>query len=144
MGWFKRLFGGLQTTGAVRSGYFKDAGWPASGGGRCSDNSCPCNDTEIPRGTGYLLITQDIVDLRHQYPTPEAARREMQRRHKAAQRQMGVSGAAFFYRIGPILVCEQGAKLRNLDLDVAAEDARHWWETGEVPLRATPTATRPT
>ncbi len=27
----------------------------------------------------------------------------------------------------PILVCEQGARLRHLDLDTAAADARHWW-----------------
>jgi hypothetical protein len=43
-----------------------------------------------------------------------------------------------FFRLGPILVCERGAKLRNLDLEVAAADAKYWWETGRVPLRATP------
>jgi hypothetical protein len=45
-----------------------------------------------------------------------------------------------FYRLGPILVCEQGAKLRNLDLEVAAADAKYWWKTGKAPLRATPLA----
>jgi len=38
----------------------------------------------------------------------------------------------------PILVCEEGAKLRGLDLEVAAADAKYWWETGLAPLRATP------
>src|SRR5205085_9119964 len=48
-------------------------------------------------------------------------------------------GASFTsYRIGPVLMCEQGARLRNLDLGVAAADAKQWWETGQVPLRATP------
>jgi hypothetical protein len=40
----------------------------------------------------------------------------------------------------PILVCEQGAKLRGLDLKVAAEDAKRWWKTGKVSLRPTPMA----
>jgi hypothetical protein len=63
----------------------------------------------------------------------------MQRRFKKMQRQMGLPFAGF-YRTGPILVCEQGAKRRALDLEVAQADAKRWWETGEVPLRATPLA----
>jgi len=35
-------------------------------------------------------------------------------------------------------VCEQGARLRNLDLETAAVDAAHWWRTGQIPLRPTP------
>ena len=46
-----------------------------------------------------------------------------------------VAGSGVFL---PILMCEQGARRRSLDLEVAAADARHWWDTGEVPLRATP------
>ncbi len=42
----------------------------------------------------------------------------------------------------PILVCEQGAKLRGIDLKVAADDAKRWWETGKAPLRPTPMASR--
>jgi hypothetical protein len=41
-----------------------------------------------------------------------------------------------------VLVCEQGAKQRKLDLKVAAADARLWWEKRQVPLRATPRAGR--
>lgn len=55
-----------------------------------------------------------------------------------------VGSAQMFYRLGPILVCEQGAKLRKLDLRVAHEDAKHWWATGEVPLRPTPIMTAKT
>jgi hypothetical protein len=36
------------------------------------------------------------------------------------------------------LTCEQGAKLRSLNLEVARKDAIHWWATGRVPKRATP------
>lgn len=33
------------------------------------------------------------------------------------------------------ITCEEGAKLRNLDLASANEDARIWWERGEIPNR---------
>jgi len=59
--------------------------------------------------------------------------------NQAQLRSSGILGSGF-YRLGPILVCEQGAKLRGLDLEVAATDAKHWWKTGFVPLRATPLA----
>lgn len=36
------------------------------------------------------------------------------------------------------ITCEQGAKLRRLNLAVARKDAQHWWETGMVPDRPTP------
>ena len=112
--------------------YFECAA-PA-GDGRCSDNACPCPEVEIPRGGGYLFISQDLVDFRRQYPGEEQASAAMEARLRGA----GFSGG--FYSIGPVLVCERGAKLRNLDLTVAAADAAHWWATGKVPLRATPGA----
>jgi len=107
-----------------------------AGDGRCSDDSCPCPEVVIPRGTGYLYIDQDLVKFRRQYPTVKSAVEAMKR----LQDQMRASGVGLtgFYRLGPILVCEQGAKLRKLDLEVAAADAKYWWETGKVPLRATP------
>lgn len=36
------------------------------------------------------------------------------------------------------LTCEQGARLRNLDLNIAHLDAVRWWKTGYVPKRETP------
>jgi len=48
--------------------------------------------------------------------------------------------AGRLYRTGPILMCEQGARLRRLNLDIASADAAHWWDTGKVPLRPTPFA----
>lgn len=37
------------------------------------------------------------------------------------------------------ITCEKGARLMECDLKIAHEDAKYWWETGFVPLRATPT-----
>lgn len=117
------------------------------GDGVCSDKACPCSpSTVIRRGDGHLYIEQTIVDWRRQYPRLEDARRAM---GEEAKRQLwqkcatllpaGIAGIATTVRTGPIFVCERGARLRNLDLKVAAADAKLWWKTGQVPLRATPT-----
>lgn len=110
-----------------------------SGDGCCSDNACPCPEVLIPRGTGYLYIEKDLVNMRRQYPTLASARRAMQEKGAQLRANFG-GGVKGFVRLGPILVCEQGAKLRHLDLEVAAADASHWWKTGQVPLRVTPVA----
>jgi hypothetical protein len=111
-----------------------------AGNGRCSDNACPCPEVAIPRGAGYLYIDLGLVDFRRKYPTLDGAREAMRRKQEELRASARASGSVFtgFYRLGPILVCEQGAKLRGLDLAVASEDARVWWETGKVPLRPTP------
>jgi len=107
-----------------------------TGNGLCSDNACPCPEVSIPKGTGYIYIDQSLVDFRRQYPTLTAARKAMQEKRNE---DFG-GGVSMFYTLGPILVCEEGARLRGLNLEVAAADARHWWETGMAPLRATPTS----
>jgi hypothetical protein len=122
--------------GKTQTAYFDCT--PPSGNGRCSDNACPCPEVEIPRGKGYLFIGQDLVDFRRKYPGEEQAGAATESRMRGA----GFSGG--FYSISPVLVCEQGAKLRNLDLKVAADDAAHWWAKGKVPLRATPISGRQT
>jgi hypothetical protein len=121
--------------------YFKDGTWSPSKGGYCSDNNCPCSpETYIPVGEGYLYVSQEVVNFRRKYRSPEAARSEMKKRHNEMAATLAQKGSSYtaFYHTGPILVCEQGARLRNLDLKVAGKDARHWWSTGKVPLRATP------
>ena len=110
-----------------------------TGNGVCSDNACPCPEVSIPKGTGYIYIDQSLVDFRRKFPTLEAARKAMQEQHAQRKPDFG-GGVSVFYTLGPILVCEEGARLRGLNLEVAGADARHWWETGQVPLRATPTA----
>lgn len=107
------------------------------GDGRCSDRSCPCPEpgTLLPRGTGYLYISREAVKFRQDCRTLDEFRKKMDRIQ---------SGPTFFNfgfapeGVAPILVCEQGAKKRNLDLAVAAADAKRWWDTGKVPLRPTP------
>jgi len=106
-----------------------------SGDGLCSDNACPCPNTVIPRGSGYVFITQDVVDFRRRYPKSQDAIRAYQKYLEQMFGERTFAGNV----PGPILVCELGARRRNLNLEIAAADARHWWKTGFVPLRATPT-----
>jgi hypothetical protein len=94
--------------------------------GLCSDRACPCPETPIPRGTGYLYISEEAVSFMRSTKT---------------FRTGASGGSAIVMGPMPILVCEQGAKLRGIDLEVAAADARRWWETGKVPLRPTPLCT---
>lgn len=130
--WAKRREARKASAPGIPAGFFGVEARPPADG-RCSDNACPCPETVIPRGGGYLYIPQEIVDFRMKYPERNAAFAA------AAGPLQGMAGR-HFVRLGPVLVCEEGAKLRNLNLDVAAEDARRWWETGLVPLRTTPLA----
>ena len=86
--------------------------------GICSDRQCPCDETVIPRGTGYLYISPQAVAY--------------------MKMKMSEVKPNFLYGPMPILVCRQGAELRGLDLETAAADAKRWWDTGAVPLRPTP------
>ena len=86
--------------------------------GLCSDNNCPCPETVIPRGEGYLYISKEAVTFM-----------KMKMKNKSNNIVFGPM---------PVLVCEQGAKLRGLDLKVAAADAALWWSEGKAPLRPTP------
>ena len=120
--------------------YFHDPSWHPIGDGRCSDNNCPCPETPIPRGEGYLYVGPEVVELRLQHPSHESAVGELAARMRSMQVGMGFPVATSFGRVGPVLVCEEGARLRGLNLRIAGADAKHWWRTGEVPLRATPLA----
>ena len=104
----------------------------------CSDNACPCGSpgAPIPPGQGYVYISKEVVDFRSDCLT-EAETRAKIDRMQARRGRVIIAGSGVF---APILVCEQGARHRGLDLDVAAADARHWWKTGQVPLRPTPLA----
>lgn len=102
--------------------------------GLCSDNECPCPQVRIPRGTGYLYIEPALVAFRRKYPRLADAQAAMEER---VRRRFGCEVGGIV-RVVPVLVCEQGARLRNLDLKTAHADARRWWETGQAPLRPTP------
>jgi hypothetical protein len=90
--------------------------------GFCSDPDCPCpgNGTPIPKGSGYLYISPEAVVI------------------MKAKNERRIGGDLVVLGPMPMLVCEQAAKLRSLDLEAAADDARRWWENGKVPLRSTP------
>jgi hypothetical protein len=107
---------------------------------RCSDNECPCGSpgAAIEPGTGYLYIAEDVVQWRRDARSVEESEHKAQRLQKKA----GMSIIFDQNMISPTLMCEQGAKRRGLDLDVAAADARRWWETGRAPLRPTPRAAK--
>jgi hypothetical protein len=107
--------------------------------GYCSDNACPCGypGTRIARGTGYLYISEAAVDFRRDARTPLEVKAKIA--HLTLQMaKMGTVLVLDMRATSSILICEQGARLRGLDLEVAAADARYWWETGLVPLRPTP------
>jgi hypothetical protein len=108
----------------------------------CSDRDCPCSpETRIPRSTGFLYVSQEVVafrrDARTRQDLQKKAARLAERLPFAEDRKTVMAFGSGV--VGPVLVCERGARLRKLDLEVAAADARHWWKTGLVPLRPTPT-----
>jgi predicted LPLAT superfamily acyltransferase len=98
----------------------------------CSDPNCPCNEVVIPPGTGYVYISPGVVRFRNDCRTHQEV--ELKVRKLRSQRTFVVPQNLAV----PVLVCEQGATLRGIDLEVAAADAKHWWKTGLLPLRATP------
>jgi hypothetical protein len=110
-----------------------------AGDGFCGDRNCPCPPpgTKIPRGAGYLYISQEVVDFRRDARSAQEAQEKVNRMRKELDMTVVIVEPGV---IQPILMCEQGARLRGLDLNIAAADARYWWETGLVPLRATPLA----
>src|SRR5262245_18558264 len=81
---------------------------------------------------------QPLVDFRRKYPKHADADRFLVEHIESLRSAYGTTGGISRRRSGPILVCEEGARLRGLDLEIASADARHWWATGKVPLRPTP------
>ncbi|MFC1836056.1 hypothetical protein ACFL2Q_15275, partial [Thermodesulfobacteriota bacterium] len=129
-------FGEVEIANIIRSHMSFECAVPKADG-LCSDNSCPCSETKIPRGEGYLWVSEEVVDFRKDALSLDELRSKLDR--------MREYGLALGNHViidpnvhNPVLLCEQGAKLRRMDLSVSGADARHWWETGEVPLRPTP------
>ena len=136
--WVLNLHG---VKGAVTMKYFEVPESNPGSGGLCSDNDCPCGNpgARIPRGSGYMYVSKEVVDFRRDALTVQEAEQKV-----ALMRQRMGTFILFGQNvITSTLMCEQGAKKRGLDLDVAAADAKYWWKTGLVPLRATPLAGSP-
>jgi hypothetical protein len=110
-----------------------------NGNGLCSDDECPCDNTVIRVGQGYIYISKDCCDFRWDCRTDKELDAKVERMTKqTGQYVIFGNGVA-----APVLVCEVGAKKRQLDLRIAAQDAKHWWATGQVPFRPTPRAGEP-
>jgi len=109
------------------------------GDGVCSDEGCVCGGAAIARGTGYLYVDRETVDFRSNAPTVEQARSK-EERVRSQMGDMDEAAAVMHGRTTALLICEQSARQRGIDLEAAAADAAHWWETGQAPLRATPEA----
>jgi hypothetical protein len=110
-----------------------------SGDGTCSDDSCPCGypGANIPRGSGYVYVSKELVEMRRDaLGLAEIQAKALKMQQKMGATMMTATSGVFM----PIVMCEQGARKRGIDLAVAAADAKHWWETGLVPLRPTPMA----
>jgi hypothetical protein len=109
-----------------------------NGAGKCSDPKCSCGNVAIPKGTGYLQISQKVVDYRQDCPTP----RDLIYKLNKKQAELGCFETVELDRsaVFPQLLCKEAAIRHQLNLEVAAEDAANWWNTGEVPLRVTPTS----
>lgn len=104
----------------------------------CSDNDCPCGfpGASISHGEGYMFVSKQVVDFRKDSLTEAEAKLKIDRM-SVKMGSIITAGSGVF---APILMCELGAKKRGIDLQVAADDAKDWWETGKVPLRVTPLA----
>jgi hypothetical protein len=109
------------------------------GDGVCSDEECMCGGALIARGSGYLYVDRETVDFRSNAPTVEQAQAK-EARVRSQMGGMDEAAAVMHGRTTAMLICEQSARRRGIDLEVAAADAGHWWETGQSPLRATPEA----
>jgi len=106
--------------------------------GFCAHPGCSCGGNVIPKGTGYLHISQKVVDFRKDCPSP----RDLLYKLNKTLADLGCfetfvldHGALY-----PQLLCNEAAIRHELNLEVAAKDAEIWWNTGEVPLRSTPTS----
>ena len=106
---------------------------PFPGFASCSDNECPCSTMPMPPAKGYLWIRSEVASTRTNCLSLAAL--------KGYMAASGISSIdEIRRRCLPLVVCEQGATRRHLDLAVAASDYNSWVKTGKVPCRATPLA----
>jgi hypothetical protein len=108
-------------------------------GGLCSDRECPCDETPIAAGEGYLYITRECCNFRWDCRTVDEVDTKLELLGDQTNSVI-IPGPGL---ANPTLVCEVGARRRQLNLDVAGRDAKHWWATGQVPFRPTPRVGEP-
>jgi hypothetical protein len=99
---------------------------------KCSDNACPCSPSvEFARGEGYLYVSPEAVDFRRDARTLADAQTKMERMAGQLDAFVVMDPIAW----SGLMICEEAAKCRRLDLAWASADAKEWWETGRMPLR---------
>lgn len=79
-----------------------------------------------------MYFSRELVDFRKDCRTYEELLIKLDRMAKSDDtvEKLGAAGLIRIFPPGtfsPILMCEQGAKLRGLDLAIAAADAGLWW-----------------
>ncbi len=102
--------------------------------GFCAQPGCSCGKSVIPKGTGYLHISEKVVDFRKDCPSPK----DLLYKLNKMLADLGCFGTVELDHgvLYPQLLCKEAAIGRQLSLEVAAKDAENWWNTGEVPLRS--------
>lgn len=45
--------------------------------GLCSDNNCPCKDTVIPQGNGFIFISEACANFRKDYRTSKSCENKL-------------------------------------------------------------------
>ncbi len=100
---------------------------------RCSDTECTCAGTDelIAGKTGYLLITEEIFQLRKDALTWE----ELTTKLRKIQAN---TDSIISFHVNPIFMCKESALNHGINLEIAASDAKKWADSGLCPLRVTP------
>ena len=86
----------------------------------------------MPRGTGYLYISEDLVNFRSDARSIASCQEKLNYQFHGRHAILRPGFAS------PIFCCEKAVRKRGLNIEVASSDAKYWWDTGLVPLRAIP------
>ena len=103
----------------------------------CDDRNCPCpGDIPLQPGkTAYVFISDNLLEMRRDAITYLDLHRKLDALTSRLSLDCSYFGAG---TVDALVLCERGARLRNLDLKVALEDAALCFQEGFMPLRATP------
>lgn len=113
----------------------------------CDKDLCCGNPKVIERGQGYLYVSEQAVEFRKDCPTMEQVKQKLMGIVSSRLRSGGNPALLmnpdalweeFAEQMDPVPMCEEGARAKKLDLNVAREDAVRWWNKGVAPLRPTP------
>jgi len=95
-----------------------------------------------PQGSAYLYVTPEAVAFRRDARSVIAAKAKLERLGFSGivgdQTVMGERATLAPDLTGAMMLCAACAKAKRLDPEIAASDAKHLYETGQAPLRATP------